>query len=114
MMLPKTLYLFRIRAPDPAKAEEHFCCLRHGCFVSILTGTYICTFSQKHLQSSANMTIDVIPLPRKQNILIDPIEAPIRCRVQQALECCISAGTMDNYTVTFMVQQNEFQVGKKQ
>ncbi|NWR61475.1 AGRF5 protein, partial [Bucorvus abyssinicus] len=77
------------------------------------SGTYICTFSQKRLESSANVTIEVIPLPLKQNILIDPIAAPIHCRVPQALECCISADTMEDYTVTLMVQQNEFQVGKK-
>ncbi|XP_005239244.2 adhesion G protein-coupled receptor F5 isoform X1 [Falco peregrinus] len=78
------------------------------------SGTYICTFSQKYLESSANVTIKVIPLPLKQNILIDPIEASIQCKVQQDLQCCISANTMeDYYTVTFVVQQKEFQVGKK-
>lgn len=83
-------------------------------FVSLLSGTYICTFSQKYLESSANVTIDVISLPLKQNILIDPIATSIQCKVQQALECCISANSVEDYTVTFVVQQNEFQVGKKQ
>ena len=83
-------------------------------FVSLLSGTYICTFSQKYLESSANVTIEVISLPLKQNILIDPIAASIQCEVQQTLECCISANTMEDYTVTFVVQQNESQVGKKQ
>ncbi|NXU31638.1 AGRF5 protein, partial [Thalassarche chlororhynchos] len=77
------------------------------------SGTYICTFSQKYLESSANVTIKVISLPLKQNIVIDPIAASIQCKVQQALECCISAKTMEDYTVIFVVQQNEFQVGKK-
>ncbi|KFW12153.1 putative G-protein coupled receptor 116, partial [Fulmarus glacialis] len=76
-------------------------------------GTYFCTFSQKNLESSANVTIEVLSLPLKQNILIDPIAAPIQCKVQQALECCISANTMEDYNVTFVVQQNGFQVGKK-
>ncbi|XP_065488048.1 adhesion G protein-coupled receptor F5 [Caloenas nicobarica] len=77
------------------------------------SGTYICTFSQKYLESSANVTIDVISLPLKQNILIDPIAASIQCKVQQALECCISTNSVEDYTVTFVVQQNEFQVGRK-
>ncbi|NXC95687.1 AGRF5 protein, partial [Certhia familiaris] len=76
-------------------------------------GTYICTFSQKNLDSSANMTMKVISLPLKQNILIDPIETSIQCQVPHALECCISAKTVRDYRVTFLVQQNEFQVEKK-
>lgn len=82
-------------------------------FVLLLSGTYICTLSQKHADSSANVTIEVISLPLKQNILIDPIAAPMRCKTQQALKCCISANTKEDYIVTFVVQQNEFQVGKK-
>ncbi|KFQ85091.1 putative G-protein coupled receptor 116, partial [Phoenicopterus ruber ruber] len=77
------------------------------------TGTYICTFSQKQWEHSANVTIEVIPLPLKQNILIDPTEAPIQCKVQQALKCCISANTTEDYTVKFVVQQNESPVEKK-
>ncbi|NXA14546.1 AGRF5 protein, partial [Sapayoa aenigma] len=76
------------------------------------SGTHICTFSQKNLESSANMTVEVISLPLKQNILIDPIAASIPCRVPQALKCCISANTMEEYNVTFVIQQNGFQVGK--
>ncbi|NWH51373.1 AGRF5 protein, partial [Fregata magnificens] len=76
-------------------------------------GTYICTFSQKYSESSANVTINVISLPLKQNIIIDPIAASIQCKVQQAFECCISANTMEDYNVTFVVQQREFQVGQK-
>ncbi|NWS76022.1 AGRF5 protein, partial [Crotophaga sulcirostris] len=76
------------------------------------SGTYICTFSQKNLDNSANVTIEVVSLPLKQNILINPIEASIQCKVQQTLWCCISGNTMENYTVMFVVQQNEFQAGK--
>jgi len=83
-------------------------------FVLLLSGTYICTFFQKYLESSANVTIEVVPLPLKQNILIDPVATSMQCKVQQALECCISANTMEDYTVTLVVQQNEFQLGKKQ
>lgn len=111
MMSPTALYLFSIH--DHAKAKEHFFRLRRG-FVSLLLGTYICTFSQKNLESSANVTIEVISLPLKQNILIDPITTSIQCEVPHALECCISAKTVRDYRVTFVVQQNEFQVGKTQ
>ncbi|XP_062345633.1 adhesion G protein-coupled receptor F5 isoform X2 [Cinclus cinclus] len=76
-------------------------------------GTYICTFSQKNLDSSANVTIEVISLPLKKNILIDPIASSVQCQVPHALQCCISAETMSNYNVTFWVQQNEFQVEEK-
>ncbi|NXR00623.1 AGRF5 protein, partial [Sagittarius serpentarius] len=77
------------------------------------SGTYICTFSQKYLESSANVTIEVISLPLKQNILIDPIAASMQCKLQQALECCISANTTEDYTVTIVVEQKEFQVEKR-
>ncbi|NWU59732.1 AGRF5 protein, partial [Dromas ardeola] len=77
-------------------------------------GTYTCTVSQKYLQSSANVTIEIISLPLKQNILIDPIEASIQCKVPQALQCCISAHTVKNYNVTFVVQQDKFQAVKKE
>ncbi|NXA65505.1 AGRF5 protein, partial [Mohoua ochrocephala] len=76
-------------------------------------GTYICTFSEKNLESSANVTIEVISLPLQQNILINPITTPIQCEVPHALECCISAKTLRDYRVTFVVEQNEFQVEKK-
>lgn len=110
-MLPTAPYLFSIH--DHAKAEEHFCQLRHG-FVSLLLGTYICTFSQKNLDSSANVTVKVVSLPLKKNILIDPISTSIQCQVPRALQCCIRAEPKTNYSVTFWVQQNEFQVGKTQ
>ncbi|NWI03032.1 AGRF5 protein, partial [Tichodroma muraria] len=76
-------------------------------------GTYICTFSQKNLDSTANVTIEVIALPLKQNILIDPIATSIQCQVPHALECCLSAKTVRDYGVTFLVGQKEFQVEKK-
>ncbi|XP_072188330.1 adhesion G protein-coupled receptor F5 [Excalfactoria chinensis] len=77
-------------------------------------GTYICTFSQDSLNSSASVTIHVIPLPLKQHIWIDPIKAPIVCGTTQALNCCISANSMENYQVTFVVQGKEFQAEKKE
>ncbi|KAM6085924.1 adhesion G protein-coupled receptor F5 isoform 1-T1 [Theristicus caerulescens] len=115
---------WKIQSGNKTKTVDCDACIKNSRFpaTSVLTvktatrdwsGTYICAFSQKYLESSANMTIEVISLPLKQNILIDPIEAPIQCKKQQALECCISANAMEDYTVTFVVQQNGFQVGKK-
>ncbi|KFP16615.1 putative G-protein coupled receptor 116, partial [Egretta garzetta] len=70
-------------------------------------GTFICTFSQKNLESSANKTIQVFSLPLKQNIMINPIEAPIQCNKPEALQCCIRAHSMEDYNVTFMVEHKE-------
>ncbi|NXW10030.1 AGRF5 protein, partial [Fregetta grallaria] len=116
---------WKIQSENNTKTVDCDTCIKNSKFpaTSVLTvktatwdwsGTYFCTFSQKYLESSANVTIEVISLPLKQNILIDPIKASIQCKVQQALECCISANTMEDYTVTVVVQQNEFQVEKKQ
>lgn len=113
MMLPTTLYLFSTRPHDHAKAEEHFCDWDTD-FVSLLSGTFICTFSQKNLESSANKTIQVFSLPLKQNIMINPIEAPIQCNKPEALQCCIRAHSMEDYNVTFMVEHKEVPFGKKQ
>ncbi|XP_059684951.1 adhesion G protein-coupled receptor F5 [Gavia stellata] len=114
---------WKIQSGNNTKTVDCDKCIQNSRFpaTSVLTvksatqdwsGTYICTFSQKYLESSANVTIEVISLPLKQNILIDPIAVSIPCTAQQALECCISANTMEDYTVTFVVQQNEFQPGK--
>ncbi|NXG71112.1 AGRF5 protein, partial [Baryphthengus martii] len=114
---------WKIQSGNITKKVECDTCIKNSKFpaMSVLmvrnatqdwSGTYICTFFQKHLESSANVTIEVVSLPLKQNIMIDPIEAFIQCKMQQALECCINANTMENYTVTFMVQQKELHVGK--
>ncbi|NXX74062.1 AGRF5 protein, partial [Urocolius indicus] len=115
---------WKIQSGNNAKTVNCDMCIRNSKFPakSVLTveaatedwsGTYICTFSQKYSESSANVTIKVIPLPLKQNILIDPIETSIQCNVQQPLECCIRANTMEDYNVTLVVQQSEFQVVKR-
>ncbi|NWZ44636.1 AGRF5 protein, partial [Brachypodius atriceps] len=115
---------WKIQSGSDTKTVDCDMCIKNSKFpaTSVLTvksasedwrGTYICTFSQKNLDSSANVTIEVISLPLKQNILVDPISTLIQCQVPQALECCITAKTVRDYRVTFFVQQNEFQVEKK-
>ncbi|NXO69535.1 AGRF5 protein, partial [Phainopepla nitens] len=115
---------WKIQSGNDTKAVDCDMCIKNSKFpaMSALTvnsasqdwrGTYICTFSQKSLDSSANMTINVISLPLKQNILIDPIATLIQCEVPRTLECCISVKTVRDYRVTFLVQENEFQVEKK-
>ncbi|NWI26865.1 AGRF5 protein, partial [Sula dactylatra] len=115
---------WKIQSGNNTKTVDCVTCIKNSKFpaTSVLTvktatqdwsGTYICTFSQKYLESSANVTINIISLPLKQDILIDPIATPIQCKVQQALECCISANTMEDYIVKFVVQQSEFRVEKK-
>ncbi|XP_019376235.1 PREDICTED: adhesion G protein-coupled receptor F5 [Gavialis gangeticus] len=69
-------------------------------------GTYTCTFFQKNLPSSASTTVEVVPLPLKKNIFLDPIEAFIKCKTQQELKCCTDK--MEDYTVTFTVQSKIF------
>ncbi|XP_049674955.1 adhesion G protein-coupled receptor F5 isoform X2 [Accipiter gentilis] len=114
---------WKIQSADRTKTVDCDTCIKNSKFpaMSVLTvqtatqdwnGTYICTFSQKYLESSANVTIEVISLPLKQNILIKPIVASIPCEVQQALECCISANTTENYNVTFVVQENKLKAGE--
>ncbi|NXG95699.1 AGRF5 protein, partial [Loxia leucoptera] len=115
---------WKIQSGTGTKPVDCDMCIKNSKFpaMSVLTvksasqdwrGTYICTFSQKNLDSSANITMEVISLPLKQNILIDPIATSIQCQVPHALECCISAKTVRDYRVTFVVQQNEFQVEKR-
>ncbi|NXC11071.1 AGRF5 protein, partial [Orthonyx spaldingii] len=115
---------WKIQSGNGTKTVDCDMCIKNSKFpaTSVLTvksatqdwrGTYICTFSQKNLESSANVTIEVVSLPLKQNILIDPIEAAIHCEVPHTLKCCISVKTMRDYRVTFVVQQNEFQVEKQ-
>ncbi|NXX66948.1 AGRF5 protein, partial [Spizella passerina] len=115
---------WKIQSGNDTKTVDCDMCIKNSKFpaMSVLTvksasqdwrGTYICTFSQKNLDSSANITIQVVSLPLKQNILVDPIETSLQCQVPHALECCISAKTVRDYRVTFVVQENEFQVVKR-
>ncbi|NXP28831.1 AGRF5 protein, partial [Scytalopus superciliaris] len=115
---------WKIHSGSDAKPVDCDMCIKNSKFpaTSVLTvksatqdwsGTYICTFFQNNLESSANMTIKVISLPLKKNILVDPIVATIPCKERQALQCCISANVIEDYTVTFVIGQNRFPVGKE-
>ncbi|NXG23103.1 AGRF5 protein, partial [Grallaria varia] len=115
---------WKIQSGSVTKPVDCDMCIKNSKFpaTSVLTvksatrdwsGTHICTFFQNNLESSANVTIEVISLPLKKNILVDPIVASITCKVPQALECCISANTTEDYTVTFVVGQREFPVEKE-
>ncbi|OXB52962.1 hypothetical protein ASZ78_006697 [Callipepla squamata] len=98
---------WEIRSGDRIQAVECAACIR----TNKSTATSMLTDS---LNSSASMTVHVISLPLKQHILLDPIAAPIPCRTTQALNCCISADSVEDYSVTFVVQGKEFQAEKKQ
>ncbi|XP_017668575.1 PREDICTED: adhesion G protein-coupled receptor F5 [Lepidothrix coronata] len=115
---------WKIQSGSDTKTVDCDMCIKNSKFpaTSVLTvksatqgwsGTHICTVSQQNLESSANMTIEVISLPLKQNILIDPIAASIPCGKPQALECCLSANTTEDFSVTFVIGQNGFPVGKE-
>ncbi|XP_021246952.1 adhesion G protein-coupled receptor F5 [Numida meleagris] len=115
---------WEIHSGDRVQAVECAACIRtnKSTATSVLTvntatrdwnGTYVCTFSQDSLNSSASVTVNVISLPMKQHILLDPIAAPITCRRPQALSCCISANTGEDYDVKFVVQEKEFQAEKR-
>ncbi|XP_074847459.1 adhesion G protein-coupled receptor F5-like isoform X2 [Carettochelys insculpta] len=69
-------------------------------------GTYICTFFQKFFQSSANTTVEIVPLPLKQHIILDPIQGVIQCNTPRVLRCCTAR--MENYNVIFTVEEREF------
>ncbi|XP_071404329.1 adhesion G protein-coupled receptor F5-like isoform X1 [Pithys albifrons albifrons] len=115
---------WKIQSGNDTKTVDCDMCIKNSKFpaTSVLTvksatqdwsGTHICTFSQNNLESSANMTIKVISLPLKKNILVDPIVASVPCKVPQTLQCCISANTTEDYTVTFVIGQNGFPVEKE-
>uniref|UniRef100_A0A8C3U4A6 Adhesion G protein-coupled receptor F5 n=2 Tax=Catharus ustulatus TaxID=91951 RepID=A0A8C3U4A6_CATUS len=115
---------WKIQSENGTKIVDCVTCIKNynSSATSVLTvksasqqwrGTYICTFSQKNLDSSANVTVKVVSLPLKKNILIDPISTSIQCQVPRALQCCIQAEPKTNYSVTFWVQQKEFQVVEK-
>ncbi|KFZ56901.1 putative G-protein coupled receptor 116, partial [Podiceps cristatus] len=116
--------IWEIQSGNHSETVNCAACIKNSKFpaTSVLTvktaleswsGTYICTFSQKNLKSSANVTIEVVPLPLTENILIDPVVASIVCKVEQALECCLSAEHTENYKVTFVVEKKESRVEKK-
>ncbi|CAM5131153.1 unnamed protein product [Natator depressus] len=100
------LYLCNLESPSNARSV-----LTVKAATQAWNGTYTCTFFQKFLPSSASTTVEIVPLPLKQNIVRDPIQGFIRCNVSQVLKCCIDG--MENYDVTFTVRQMEFKGVRK-
>nr|XP_008161306.1 adhesion G protein-coupled receptor F5 isoform X1 [Chrysemys picta bellii]XP_023956821.1 adhesion G protein-coupled receptor F5 isoform X1 [Chrysemys picta bellii]XP_042704598.1 adhesion G protein-coupled receptor F5 isoform X1 [Chrysemys picta bellii] len=100
-MIDSRLYSCNLESPSKARSV-----LTVKSATQAWNGTYICTFSQKSLPSSANITVEIVPLPLKQNIVLDPMQGFIQCNVPQVLKCCING--MENYNVIFTVQQSEF------
>ncbi|EMP34005.1 hypothetical protein UY3_08813, partial [Chelonia mydas] len=100
------LYLCNLEPPSNARSV-----LTVKAATQAWNGTYTCTFFQKFLPSSASTTVEIVPLPLKQNIVRDPIQGFIRCNVSQVLKCCIDG--MENYVVTFTVRQMEFKGVRK-
>ncbi|KAM7173557.1 adhesion G protein-coupled receptor F5 [Macrochelys suwanniensis] len=105
-MIDSRLYICNLESPSKARSM-----LTVKAATQAWNGTYTCTFFQKSLPSSASTTVEIVPLPLKQNIVLDPIQGFIRCNVPQVLKCCID-GT-ENYNVTFTVQQRESRDVKK-
>ncbi|KAJ7346021.1 hypothetical protein JRQ81_001971 [Phrynocephalus forsythii] len=62
-------------------------------------GTYICTFYQSFLNSSAHLEMDIVPLPQQQDIRRDPIDTSVSCPMNRDLKCCTHR--KENYTVVF-------------
>ncbi|XP_043366086.1 adhesion G protein-coupled receptor F5 isoform X2 [Dermochelys coriacea] len=100
------LYLCNLESPSNVRSV-----LTVKAATQAWNGTYTCTFYQKLLPSSASTTVEIVPLPLKQNIVLDPIQGFIQCNVPQVLKCCID-GT-ENYDVMFTVRQREFKGVRK-
>uniref|UniRef100_A0A8C3SFJ4 Adhesion G protein-coupled receptor F5 n=1 Tax=Chelydra serpentina TaxID=8475 RepID=A0A8C3SFJ4_CHESE len=105
-IIDSRLYICNLESPSKARSV-----LTVKAATQAWNGTYTCTFFQESLPSSASTTVEIVPLPLKQNIVLDPIQGFIRCNVPQVLKCCIN-GT-ENYNVTFTVQQRESRDVKK-
>uniref|UniRef100_A0A8C0H2R3 Adhesion G protein-coupled receptor F5 n=1 Tax=Chelonoidis abingdonii TaxID=106734 RepID=A0A8C0H2R3_CHEAB len=99
-MIDSRLYSCKVESPSKAMST-----LTVNSATQAWNGTYTCTLFQKSLSSSASTTVEIVPLPLKKNIVLDPIQGFIQCNVPQVLKCCIN-GT-ENYDVTFTVQQRE-------
>uniref|UniRef100_A0A8B9BE01 Adhesion G protein-coupled receptor F5 n=1 Tax=Anser brachyrhynchus TaxID=132585 RepID=A0A8B9BE01_9AVES len=117
--------IWEIQSGDKIQTVECASCIRtnKSMATSVLSvnlatqdwnGTYICTFSKKSSNTSANVTVNVIPLPLKQNIWLDPIKTSIECKNKQQFNCCISANTMEDYNVTFVVRERELPLEKEE
>ncbi|XP_075123018.1 adhesion G protein-coupled receptor F5-like [Leptodactylus fuscus] len=62
------------------------------------SGMFICTAYQSSLSTSKNITVDLVPLPRKTAIHVYPLQSYMNCGTPVVLTCCV----MDqNYHVSF-------------
>ncbi|XP_030411156.1 adhesion G protein-coupled receptor F5 isoform X1 [Gopherus evgoodei] len=99
-MIDSRLYSCKVESPSKARSI-----LTVNSATQAWNGTYTCTSFQKSLSSSSSTTVEIVPLPLKQNIVLDPIQGFIQCNVPQVLKCCINGA--ENYDVIFTVQQTE-------
>ncbi|XP_075454618.1 adhesion G protein-coupled receptor F5-like isoform X2 [Ascaphus truei] len=66
-------------------------------------GTYFCTFHQKHLKSTGNVTMEVAPLPPNNAIQVNPVQTVQQCSMEQTLSCCFMIqNPTEEYTVLFV------------
>uniref|UniRef100_A0A8C4Y2Z8 Adhesion G protein-coupled receptor F5 n=1 Tax=Gopherus evgoodei TaxID=1825980 RepID=A0A8C4Y2Z8_9SAUR len=103
-MIDSRLYSCKVESPSKARSI-----LTVNSATQAWNGTYTCTSFQKSLSSSSSTTVEIVPLPLKQNIVLDPIQGFIQCNVPQVLKCCINGA--ENYDVIFTVQQTECKSG---
>ncbi|XP_028927772.1 adhesion G protein-coupled receptor F5 isoform X2 [Ornithorhynchus anatinus] len=69
-------------------------------------GTYQCIFKYKSTQSVAANEVTVHPLPLKQDIMLDPLEAVVPCNSSHIFKCCLVEG--GDYRVTFQIGSLSF------
>ncbi|XP_038606971.1 adhesion G protein-coupled receptor F5 isoform X3 [Tachyglossus aculeatus] len=69
-------------------------------------GTYQCIFKYKSSQSVATKAVTVYPLPLKQDIMLDPLEAVVPCNSSHIFKCCLVEG--GDYKVTFQIGSLSF------
>ncbi|XP_068921915.1 adhesion G protein-coupled receptor F5 isoform X1 [Petaurus breviceps papuanus] len=74
-------------------------------------GVYHCIFRYKSSYSIATKDVTVYPLPLKQDILLDPLEADVPCGGICHLQCCVNEDT--DYRVTIKIDGLSFSTVKE-
>ncbi|XP_040203604.1 uncharacterized protein LOC120935619 [Rana temporaria] len=66
------------------------------------SGTYFCIVSQRSLSTFASVTVDIVPLPRKEVISVyTPTPVITSCGTQAQIFCCVTDPDFSNYRITF-------------
>ncbi|KAM4694429.1 adhesion G protein-coupled receptor F5-like [Discoglossus pictus] len=64
-------------------------------------GVYYCAVYQRSINTTASVTVEVVALPSRESIQVDPLVISVKCSTTQTLNCCFGVSSASDFVVTF-------------